>query len=337
VTAPTGADFDHVILTRFSVRFPGSPPVVDDDWLFYRWAFFCDALAASVARQTVRLFEWLVFFDVETPTWLREAIDALSPGLFTPVFVSSWSPLIAQQAVAEVSSSPYLITTRIDSDDAIARQFVADVQSHFAHQESLYINLLCGVQVERTGEVYRYDEPSNPFISYVEKRAPSELPRTVFFTLRHSDCRWYADLLNVVGPPRWMQIIHGSNIANCVRGPRARPETFEADFDLDLPFDREVSAGRYRRERARSIVDLLSLWALHPHYAREWAVARILRLSGTQVRRRQGEPRPPGTIGGRVPRPVVAVVESLRAREASRRTRRNQTKNAQGSNPTKKA
>ena len=320
-TPATAGDFDHVILTRFSVRFPGSAPVVDDDWLFYRWAFFCDALAASVARQTVRRFEWLVFFDVETPTWLREEIDALSPGLFTPVFVSSWSPLIAQHAVAEVSSSPYLITTRIDSDDAIARQFVADVQSHFAHQESLYINLLCGVQVERTGEVYRYDEPSNPFISYVEKRAPHGLPRTVFYSVSHGSSRMFADILNVVGPPRWMQIIHGSNIANCVRGLRARPETFEGDFDLHLPFDRRVSTKRYLRERTRSVVDLLKLWALYPHFLREFAATRRLVWAGTRVLpRRAGPPKSNdrSIVGAR----RRVLIDNLRTRESERRARR---------------
>ena len=275
-------EFDHVILTRFSVRFAEAPPP-DEDWLYYRWSFFCDALAASAARQTVRDFHWLVFFDIDTPEWLRKEIDTLSPGLFAPRFVSSWSSGVARQAVAEIATSPYLITTRIDSDDAIAVQFVEDVQSCFEHQASLYVNLLCGVQVERTGEVYRYDEPFGPFISYIEKRVDSELPRTVFFNLRHHASRSLADVLNVVGPPRWMQIIHGTNIANGVRGLRARPEPFEADFQFDLPFDRRVDTSRYLRERVRSVFDLMRLWLLHPRYAGEFVVARRLRRAGTQV------------------------------------------------------
>ncbi|GGM42660.1 glycosyltransferase [Microbacterium saperdae] len=315
-------DFDHVILTRFSVRFPESPPI-DEDWLAYRWAFFRDALAASAARQTERDFQWLVFFDIDTPVWLLEEIEALRPGLFTPVYVSSWSSAIAQRAVADVSSAPYLITTRIDSDDAIARQFVADVQSHFDHQESLYINLLCGVQVERTGEVYRYDEPSNPFISYVEKRVESDAPRTVFQSLSHGRSRWFADLLNIVGPPRWMQIIHGSNIANGVRGLRDRPESFEADFDFDLPFDRTVSPGRYRRERARSLADLLWLWALHPYYFREFLRARRLRRSGTRLLAQTKEPVTYERQRSKAPRSIKFVVRALRRKDGERRSQRN--------------
>lgn len=276
------ADFDHVIITRFNVRF-GTSPALPDDWLVYRFAFFRDALASALARQTVRDFRWLVYFDLDTPQWLRDDAEALGAGLFTCVYVPSWSPEVVSRTVAEVSSAPYLITTRIDSDDAVATQFVADVQAQFAHQPALYVNLLCGVQVERTGELYRYDEPSNPFISYIEQRVPSEPPRTVFFSLRHVWSRHFADLLNVVGPPRWMEVIHGTNLSNGVRGLRVRPEEFEADFDLDLPFDRSITGARYRRERVRSMLDRARLWLFYPRFAREYLHARRLRRAGTQL------------------------------------------------------
>jgi hypothetical protein len=198
------------------------------------------------------------------------------------------------------------------------------VQARFDRQESLYVNLLCGVQVERTGEVYRYDEPSNPFISFIERRTAGELPRTAYFDLRHGRSRRHADLLNVVGPPRWMQIIHGSNIANGVRGLRARPEPFEADFDLDLPFDRRVPEARYRRERARSVVDLARYWMLHPAYAREHAVTRRLRRAGTQVLPQQlGPDELEGDRPGPVRRLARPVVRGLRRLDAAIRRRRN--------------
>lgn len=315
-------EFDHVILTRFSVRFEGFPPI-EDDWLAYRWAFFRDALAASVARQTVRDFQWLVFFDIDTPAWLRAEIEVVGEGLFTPRYVATWSSRVAQAAVAEVSDTPFLITTRIDSDDAIAIQFVADVQSRFDHQESMYVNLLCGVQVERTGEVYRYDEPCGPFISYIERRVASIPPRTVFQSLSHGQSQLFADVLNVVGPPRWMQIIHGSNLANGVRGLRARPEPFEADFDIDLPFNRSVSDARYRHERLRSILDLARFWALHPAYAREYRVARRLRRAGTQVLTRLDAPVAPVEYPIWIRRVGSPIRQAMRGAETRWRRRRN--------------
>lgn len=317
--------FDHVILTRFNVRF-GGIEAMGDDWLAYRWAFFRDALASALARQTVRDFRWLVFFDIDTPLWLREEADALGEGLFEPTYVSGWSPEVAQQAAAAVSSAPFLITTRIDSDDAVATAFIADVQSQFDRQESLYVNLLCGVQVERTGELYRYDEPSNPFISYIERRVAGELPRTVFFSLRHGWSRHYAALLNVVGSPRWMQIIHGTNLANGVRGLRVRPEPFEAAFDLELPFDRTVTTARYRRERLRSRADLARLWLLYPRFARETALTRRLRRAGTQLLPKIDAPPRLRSYPSWLRRAGAPVRRALREADAAVRRRRNRRK-----------
>lgn len=313
-------EFDHVVLTRFSVRFEGWPPPTDD-WLEYRWVFFRDALASSAARQTVRDFHWLVFFDIDTPDWLRDEIDSLSEGLFSPRYVSEWSVEVARRSVAEITDAPYLITTRVDSDDALATRFIADIQSHFDRQTSLYVNLMCGVQIARSGELYRYDEPSNPFISYIEKRNEFLPPRTVFFDLAHGHSRRHGDILNVVGPPRWMQIVHGTNLANGVRGLRARPEPFEADFDLELAFDRSVSTRRYRRERARSAFDLVVFWALHPRYALERAETRRLRRAGTVVL-----PRRASRSGPAAPPWLVALVRplgsALRRADNVRRQRR---------------
>lgn len=317
-------EFDHLILTRFSVRREGPPQT--DDWLHYRWAFFCDALAASVAAQTITDFRWLVYFDIETPPWLRAEIERVAPGLFTPVFVAGWSETIVRESVLPfASAAPYLITTRIDSDDAVATRFVADVQACFDRQDAVYVNLLSGVQIERTGELYRYDEPSNPFISFIEKREGDQLPRTVFFDPAHGRSRMHADILNVVGPPRWMQIIHGSNVANGVRGLRVRPEPIEADFQFDLPFDRRVSEGRYRRERLRSTVDLERLWLLYPYYVREFLYARSLRRAGTQLLPQDAQLNTTGYLPSWVHRIMSPAREPLRRLDRAWRRVRNRT------------
>lgn len=283
MTSPTQPrEFDHVVLTRFSVRFDGwSAPT--DEWLRYRWAFFCDALVSSLSNQTVHDFQWLVFFDTDTPSWLREQIDAVSPGLFEPRFVPSWAGGVAREAVAAVTSAPYLITTRIDSDDAVAVDFIADIQACFEHQQALFVNFLCGIQIDRTGAVYRYNEPSNPFISYIEERVEGQLPGTVFLTLSHAGTRHLAETLNIVGPPRWVQIIHGTNVANGVRGLRVRPQPYEADFQFELHFDRSVETARYMRERGQSMFSRLRLWALYPQFLSEYRLTRRLAAQGTQL------------------------------------------------------
>lgn len=275
--------FDHVVLARFNVRFQGqSPP--GENWLLYRWGFFREALAASVARQTVRDLTWLVFFDRSTPGWLRDEIDGLSPGLFTPVFLDeAWSLAAVQREVLTVTSADYVITTRIDSDDAIATRFIEEVQSHFAHQRAQYINLLCGVQVDRRGWVYRVDFDCNPFISYIEKLEPDAAPRTVFQSFRHGDSQYHGSVLNVVSPPRWMQVVHGGNLANNVRGPRMLPRTITQNFDHDLQFTTSINPVAFVAQWAVSIMELAASWVRRPRQLLAFVRGRRLRLQGTQV------------------------------------------------------
>lgn len=129
--------FDHVIITRFSVRFVADQPPADEDWLLYRWLFFRDAAASSLARQTARDFVWLVFFDARTPDWLRHEVAELAPGLFIPVWLEElWSHDAIRRAVITVTGKPFLITTRLDSDDGVARTEIKEVRTELGEFES---------------------------------------------------------------------------------------------------------------------------------------------------------------------------------------------------------
>lgn len=277
------ASFDHVILTRFSVRMARDFEFTDE-WLAYRWGFFRDGLIASLRRQTVTDFTWLVFFDPHSPDWLRELVDEASADLFIPIwFDDSWTLGPIREAVEAVTSKPYLITTRIDSDDAVSRYFVQDVQSHFDEQDGLYVNLMHGVQIDRSQQLFHAWFIENAFISYIERREEGGELRTVFRCMAHEESSSYDPVLNIVGPPRWMQVIHGSNLANSVRGVRANPGPIAPDFDIDLPFTQHIPTWRFGLEYLVSVGRLLRLWTKHPTFALVYRRALALRLRGTTV------------------------------------------------------
>lgn len=198
------SDFVHVLLTRFSVRFANDQSAASAEWLLFRWAFFRDALASSLANQTVREFRWLVFFDDSAPDWLRDEVAELAPGLFTPVWLTTpWGLESLRVTVGKhLGAHTHLITTRVDSDDAVARLFVEEIQASFAAQDSVYVNFLSGAQVTRSGQVLRYRAPSNAFISYTERIEPDAQPHTVFRSPRHGQSQELAPVLNIVGEPR---------------------------------------------------------------------------------------------------------------------------------------
>lgn len=281
MSSPSISPFDHVILTRYSVR-QFSGVTITDEWLAYRWGFFRDATMASLRSQTVDDFTWLVFFDADSPGWLRDLVAETTPGLFTPVWLEGpWVHESIRREVAAVTSRPYLISTRIDSDDAVSTRFVEDVQGRFDHQESLYVNLMHGVQLDRSGQLFHAHFAENGFISYVEKRLPDEAPRTVFWCMAHEESSSFAPVCNVVGPARWMQVVHGANVANSVRGLRARPGPIVPDFDVDLPIAEPSALPRIGIEWTVSLLRLLRLWLRHPTFSLVFWRAQLLRRRGT--------------------------------------------------------
>lgn len=277
--------FDHFLLTRFSaVLVPGGPPA-DEDWLWYRLGFFVDAALASVAGQRdAAPFRWLVLFDDRCPDEFRSAVEELAADrTFTPLWThKTYRPGLFARVVAERSEAPYLITTRMDSDDAIATDFTAALQAQFAHQERLFVNFTRGVQLDRSGAVYRRDDLSGPFLSLIERRGPGD-PLTVYAAAAHTRARALAPVLEVHAPPMWAQVVHGSNLVNIVNGPRISPRVVNERFTLDLAYRREVPLPRLAREKAVHRARLVALGLRHPSEPIKYAEGRLAYLGGTHV------------------------------------------------------
>lgn len=276
-----GREVDHVISTRFSVTFLADQPTPDDAWLRYRLGFFVEAACASVAAQTARV-DWLVFLDDRAPDWLREEMAELGEGLFEPVYVHGpFHAGVLQSAVAERFHAPTLITTRLDSDDGLGVRFAETVQRHAAGLDDRYINCLRGLQVDRSGQIYRYDYTGSPFLSYVERRTDRP-PRTVLQDQRHAAYHLHAPVLEVVTEPLWLQVVHDANIANDIRGVRVDPKAM-AGFDVPLGFDAHPSRLEVARQALASRLRRTALWWRHPMLFFQYAEGRVRGLRGTRM------------------------------------------------------
>ncbi len=90
----------------------------------------------SVVGQQGADFQWLVFFDAESPAWFRKKISEFSPA-FTPVYIDGVATdqvIVDTISALSVVASPYLLTTRLDNDDAIAKRHLAMVEEAFQRQ-----------------------------------------------------------------------------------------------------------------------------------------------------------------------------------------------------------
>jgi len=215
------SEFDHIILTRFNVRVPDVQSRPTDGWLRDRITLFEKYCVTSLARQSSSNFVWLVFLDSDSPDWLRAELRKLSDRgrLFTAVYLNEeFGPRAVTKEVRRHLQRPFLITTRIDNDDAVAIDFVQRIQASFNRQTREFVNFPDGAQL-RDGRVYRRPYTLNPFISLVE----SALDPITVFVDQHPMLAAHASVRNVRSShPMWLQIVHGENIANEVVGLRMR-------------------------------------------------------------------------------------------------------------------
>ena len=287
--------FEHYLLTRFSAVL--SPELASEPaqeaWLRYRLGFFVDACWSSVRSQQGADFTWLVLLDDRCPDDFRADVETLAEGTFTPVWSHEpWSPSLFGRAIdarADTAPAPWLLTTRLDSDDAIAKDFMAAVQREFTPTDGLFVDFPRGVQIDRTGSTYLYDQLSSPFLTLVERRVPGEAPRTVH-TARHARARERGPLREVSAPPMWVQVIHGTNLLNMTVGARISPRVVNERFDLALVYDRDVPPTRLLREKLAHRIRLLRLWWRHPGELTKWVEAKLWRLRGTHVRPQGSDP-----------------------------------------------
>ena len=304
-----GERFDHVLLTRFSaVLSPGGPPP-DEDWLFYRLGFFYDACLPSVQGQRGAKASWLILFDDRCSADFRREVETLADGAFTPLWTheafrrDSFAPHVAERAEA-----PWLITTRLDSDDALAVDHLATVQAQFAEQDELFINFPRGLQLDRSGAVYRSMIDSSPFLSFIDRRTPGQPPATVYVA-KHARARGHAPMRQVRTPPMWLQVIHDNNVSNIVNGRQTNPAVVAQRFTIDLPYDDSPGRLRLRRAQVGQGLRRVRFWAAHPGELTKWAEATAWGLRGTHER-----PQNPGapTLTDRVQRWELRSRRSMR-------------------------
>ncbi len=306
---------DHYLLTRFSAAFSAVP--AQEEWLRYRLGFFVDVCWTSVLSQEgASDFTWLVLFDDRCPDDFRADVESLAAGAFSPIWSHEpWSPQLFARAIEEQRAArdtedercaPWLLTTRLDSDDGIARDFMSAVQREFTPTDGLFIDFPRGIQIDRSGSTYLYDQLSSPFLTLVERQHPHATPRTVY-AARHSRASAWGPVREVSAPPMWVQVIHGGNLLNMTVGKRISPQVVNERFDLALVYDRDVPLLTLLRQKLAHRVHLMGVWWRHPGEATKWAESKYWRLRGTHV-------RPQGS--------GLNLTESLKARLARRGWRR---------------
>lgn len=226
----------HVILTRFNVMMPGwnSPIRLDPDWLNNRFELFEILCLPSIVNQTIRDFEWFVYFDSQTPDKFKRQIEILQAKYpFKSIFVDIFDIREISKHLSDTfKEHDFLLTSRLDSDDLLANAYVEELH-RVVYQgpfDKRVVNFDNGaILLQKSGKNYLYDyhDNSSPFSSLLE---PNNNDLLTILSVNHTTLHQHFDVVNVTGQPMWLQVVHGGNVSNIVRGKRVAIEAFNANF-----------------------------------------------------------------------------------------------------------
>lgn len=230
----TKLTIDHAFITRFNVPTPGREGLIraQEGWLKDRVELFERFCAPSVAAQTCQDFQWLVYFDPDSPAWFMDWLDkGAATRRFTPVFRTSVSREDLRHDLRQATGGrgDVLLTTNLDNDDGLAVDFVRRVQDAVTSTNRTAMYLTRGLIVKGSYTYLRKD-PHNAFCSVAESW---HQPVTAWADW-HNRLGLSMAVVEVPGAPAWLQSIHDRNVSNTVHGKLCNPAGFAHLFPYAL-------------------------------------------------------------------------------------------------------
>lgn len=226
-------DIAHFIVTRFNLPTPGLEQKLraSANWLEDRFRLFEQFCLPSVKSQTVRDFKWLIYFDPQSPDWAMDKIRChRAEEFYVPLFRERVmrDDLLNDIAAAAGQKISRLLTTRLDNDDLIVRDFIERLQRKaraLSEMPRVALNFPNGFTYAN-GFLHHHIDKSSAFASLLEDW---EDARTIWVDM-HTKLRHHAPVLQMDDVPAWIQVIHGSNVSNRVRGRLVNARVAAAAF-----------------------------------------------------------------------------------------------------------
>lgn len=262
---------DHVLLTRFNLPSRGVEEVIraGEGWLRERVELFDRYCLPSVVGLHGPLPHWLVYLDPQSPDWLLDRMsEHEAAGVLTPVLREE----VPREALLEdlrlliADRGHALVTTNLDNDDGLAPDFSVRVRAAGAEHQRCAIYLVHGL-IATDRNLYHRTDRNNAFCSV---RESWDEPVTAW-SAYHNELGRHMPVVRLSGDPGWLQVVHGRNVSNRVRGrlvrPRAHPGFAGLDLAeppvLELVRDRALrSPARWARDFARGGVRRVALRVL---------------------------------------------------------------------------
>lgn len=277
--------FQHYLITRFNLKkdnwktSKNDIPVLTEDWLERRFELFENFCYPSVKGQQNQNFTWLVYFDIDTPQGYKDKIEALTENYpnFQPRFVEAMRDFIPGiQDEIKTCREDYIITSRLDNDDCLRKDYIATVQENFIPTPFMAIDFPDGytLQISPEFKIGKKRQSWNPFISLIEV---NDQPESVWRFEQHGRWKREKSVKRINDQRIWMSVIHRENKVNEFTG--------YADISEDI-LDKYAISEAQKTRIAQNLVPV-GQWTLQ-RYNNYWSthtkciykdIKRFIRLS----------------------------------------------------------
>lgn len=224
----------YIFFTRFKLQMRNEKAYSKTnikDWFEKRIQLFKNICYPSVMSQTNKNFEWFVFstegYIAEKEKEILNEFKGLKQIFCTRpnnqlVTIKDNDDLpskmdIIPAVMSSIKDEKLIITTRIDSDDALSPYFIENVlkiaYKHMNREEPIIISPSEGIQYYKNGQFwYRKRKYSNAFISVFEPI--NEKNMFTVYHKNHLDMKKVMKMDFVTKPYMWLQSINETNIFN---------------------------------------------------------------------------------------------------------------------------
>jgi len=252
------SQFKHFLITRFNLPNKGwqqdknNNPVQNEEWLDYRIQLFETYCLPSIKHQTCKDFVWFVYFDANSPSMLKNKIiewQATCENLI-PQYSNDYDACLGREMSEHITNmlpadTGFIITTRIDNDDAFHSDAIKTIQEHFKPQDNTIIDIEDGYCYNTgNGVITKHRFISNQFISYIEHR--KNLYGTVY---KEGHPAWIekAKFVSIKNKRLWLQVVHEKNIVNAMKGKICLNAQVIKNFNVKNPYILSFSKAMQKR------------------------------------------------------------------------------------------
>ena len=245
------------IITRFNLKLWGkdknNQTTLSDKWLVNRFSLFKQYCFPYIKSQTYQDFIWLCLFDIDTPPIFKTEIDNMSRMMpnFHPCYLDETETKGVDSYISRYiqshkeHSTNYLITCRLDNDDAVHTEYIEKlVELHTQQKENMTIySFKYGMQYYTDLKLaFRIPYSNNHFLALIDNNFNDEDFKTILEYNHYyiKSCGIPFICINNHQTPMWIEVIHNENVDNdCKMTLRQRPiykrNIIKKDFAIDIP------------------------------------------------------------------------------------------------------